>query len=75
MSTKNDFSSEYETLLWRKSIAENYLHNLKEAAKREGLENLPVMIEKIKTAEKEVDRATRLFEKLEQNPLIYSNKP
>ena len=51
MSTKNDFPSEYETLLWRKSIAENYLHNLKELAEQEGIEKLPKMIVKIKTAE------------------------
>ena len=62
MSTKNDFPSEYETLLWRKSIAENYLHNLKELAEQEGIEKLPKMIVKIKTAEKELDSATQLCE-------------
>ena len=60
MSTKNDFPSEYETLLWRKNIAENYLQNLKELAEQEGIEKLPKMIVKIKTAERELDHATQL---------------
>lgn len=66
MSTKNDYPGKYKTLLWRKSVAENYLHNLKELAERKGIEKVPKMIVKIKAAERAADHAAQLFDSLKQ---------
>lgn len=61
MSNEYKSPSEHDTLLWRKSIAENYLYILKFFATQEGIEKSPVMVEKIKAAEKKAERATRLY--------------
>ena len=55
------FPNKRDTLLWRKGVAENYLILLKYFARREGIEEISAIVEKIKAAEKEANRAAQLY--------------
>lgn len=62
MSREYEMPTEYETLIWRKRLTEEYCRQIRYYAERDGAADHPLMKSLISEADAEAEKAARLYE-------------